>query len=171
MQSIELDARLTPKDLFKANLAVLLRIVSGSLGVLIVVIILNVWLLAGSPASAKDLQSIRWVPLYAPLFPSFLFLAMYWQAHMAHRTSRVYQHPIHYEFSEKGFAASGPLFSSKGDWMLVYRVIETSDLFLVSSSAVSMYIIPKRYFASPRDVTAMRELLRACVSGKKFLRR
>jgi hypothetical protein len=136
---VEINARLTPLDLYRATRAVVWRQVRGLAILALAIVSLRVYLGGGLP-----------LLIVSALFLLFCFVVhsgfIYMGARSTLRTSRVLGGTIHYSFEPTGLRSRGETFWSSQDWSTLHEVLETSKLLILRSSSAQKIVIPKRFF-------------------------
>jgi hypothetical protein len=164
---LELTLELTADDVFRANVALAWRSLVKTIGILglAVIAVLVLDRNTQSPSGAPSPLTAVVIAVAVFFAPAYIGL-LYWRSRRAFRNSRVYRSGLSYVFTEKGISAKGPTFSAESDWSNVAGVRETQSLFILLPPTSAMTILPKRCFADAAALEALRELVRAHVSGK-----
>jgi hypothetical protein len=106
--------------------------------------------------------------LLAPiLLVAFMSINLFSRSRQMKRKSPALQGLIKYEFDDVGMRIAGPHTSAEMRWPSFVKWRENKTTFLVYSSPRLAQIVPKRFFSSPEDVTAVQNLLRTHVTSKK----
>jgi YcxB-like protein len=174
---IEVTFRLSVRDVYRANVAIMLgkmKWVSWLLfGVAMVILSGAMFGLVfnGPTFAARVTAGSFFGILFVPLFASYmLFGAPYFAARNLLRNNPNAGGPLHYVFTTNGVVVESPTGHSEIKWTAYLIVRETEDLILLFPQKNLAYPIPKRFFASENELKDFRELVRANCRGTAKLR-
>jgi YcxB-like protein len=129
----------------------------------------------GSRATILSFQggeSILTVVALLVLFILFaLLLFPYLRMRAMFRKSPAMSKARQYTFGPPGITVQSDDATSDCKWSLFQRAGETRQVFIFWQTSYGGTYIPKRCFASPHDISRMRELIRANMPGRCQLRR
>jgi hypothetical protein len=111
--------------------------------------------------------------VFGPLFlfvfmPYAFFVAPYFSAKKQVKKNPHFSGIATYTFSDRGLEMAGPHSQSQVDWSGIVRVRETSSLLLIYPQNAVAYVVPKRFFAGPGEVSQAREILRSYVKDARL---
>jgi hypothetical protein len=134
---VEIDVRLTPLDLYRAERTIVWRQVRLMVMLAAAFVSLRVLLGGGVP-----------LLLIVAVLGLFCFAAhsgfLYMGARSTLRTSRVLGGTIHYSFETRCMRLSAETYWSIQDWSNLHEVLETRQLLILRSSSAQKVVIPKR---------------------------
>ena len=136
--AVEIDVRLTPLDLYRAERTIVWRQVRLLMLLCAAIVSLRVFLGGGLPL----LLTVAVLGLFSFVILSAL---LYMGARSTLRTSRVLGGALHYSFEPTCLRSRGETFWSIQDWSSLHEVLETSKLLILRSSSAQKVVIPKRF--------------------------
>ena len=95
---------------------------------------------------------------YSVGFAGLLWLLPLLGAYQQMRSSVILRVEICYEFDDQNLRWSNTFGQSQLDWSAFTRWREGRRVMVIFASSASAHIIPKRFFASPSDLSTAREL-------------
>lgn len=168
---VELDARLEMADLFPVFFMIFFR----RLGWIFVPVLLASSfplivsaLRLGQPSGVAVQPATFAIPIAISLF--FLLVLPYLSARSTLRSSKIIQGTVHYSFSENGMDSTAQGASGHNDWSTLHKVVETRGVLLIYPAKRVMTVVPKRCFPDTQSLDAVRQFIRARVTGKVKLR-
>jgi len=172
---LELNFQLTPRDIYKANVAVTGQV----LGRLRIILMIVMTLVGGSALFiivGRGLgqhvplgEGATWGILFTPLFFLYLFYgAPYFNAKSQYKNSENLRNTIRYSISDDLVTLQSATARSEMRWTTFLKAQETADLFLLYVRKGIAHPIPKRAFTSAEELSEFRELLRRHVKTVSF---
>ena len=104
------------------------------------------------------------------LTPYAFFISPYRGARKFIRTNPNVQGVLSYVFSDAGIEITGPHSRSHLDWAAIASAKETSAQFLLYPQQAIAHVIPKRFIASPEQISALRGLVKSYVKSRRLKR-
>jgi len=165
--SISCTVRLTPNDLYRLQLWVVLR---GSRSVWIFPVLLALLTVNTLRWNSQEQQSTTsglgylvgliglWIVLLL-VIPCFLIRSRFKNEKGLHEDTR-------YTISGDRIDMESGTASSRFDWSRIIRAVETRKYFYLFASKTPTFIIPKRNISVETDIIDLREILRNSVKGK-----
>ncbi|MFZ0886217.1 MAG: YcxB family protein [Candidatus Acidiferrales bacterium] len=108
-------------------------------------------------------------PLFAAglFFLSWAWIVVFYRSYRLKTGSPNLKGLVRYEFDESGIQCTALHSQSEVRWPAILKWKEGEDTILMYHAPKLANIIPKRFFQSPGDVDALRNLLRTNVQPKK----
>ncbi|NJO03978.1 MAG: YcxB family protein [Bacteroidia bacterium] len=100
---------------------------------------------------------------YALLFP----LVIYFQSLRSYRVTKFLQEVVHYEFTPVQISVRGVSFESALRWTSLYQVVELKTWFLLYSTHITAFFVPKASFASAEDQKQFKNIIIATPGIRK----
>ncbi len=109
-------------------------------------------------------------PIVMPIASTMVIWMLAKQSAMDSYSRRpVFHMPMTFILSESGLKVTSTGGSGTIDWKHLSIGLETDESFCVGSSANEIFILPKRAFASPLEVKAVRSVLKDHIAGYKHV--
>lgn len=137
--SMELDVKITDKDMYRFHMYHLYHGFTGWFSILIAII---AWLAAGLTWKSV---STGYTVLYIVFGIAFLFyypVTMKGRAKRQIAASEALRGTLHYTIDEKGIEVSFQEESALLEWKQVYKMVSTKHNVLIYSSRINAYILP-----------------------------
>ena len=110
------------------------------------------------------------IPLGLLLLDALIFLVIIIETRKNYAAVKDFQKQIHYRLSLGGYTASDEKSSSNVSWDSVVKAAEAKHSFHLFLGPSIFAVIPKRFFKTPGDVQATREILKTALGEKAYLR-
>lgn len=168
---VEVDVRLEMGDLFPFYFMNSFRRVGW---IFVPFLLVSIFLLIASVLGSTRSNGVSFSPitLAAPFALCLLFFLVipYLSARSTLKSSKIIQGSVHYTFSENGMDSTAPGAFGHNDWSNFHKVVETRHVLLIYPTKHIAWVVPKRCFADSAGLDAIRQLIRAHVTGKVKLR-
>jgi hypothetical protein len=105
--------------------------------------------------------------IWLPLLVAVMAFLVFFRSYRMKRKSPALQGIIRYEFDDSGIKLAGDYSSTEIRWPAVIKWRANKSTLLMYATPHLANIIPKRFFNSVEDVTAVQNLFRTHVSTKK----
>ena len=166
---ISFTVQLTPHDLFRANMALLVRRYWWAVLLPIpVALAALLWISQTNyDPGARPIIIVSIIPVW------FLWVVgrVYFGARSQFRQQKGLREPNHYTIADEGIQIESPSSADRMDWTHIYQAHENKRFFFLHLSKRLRCVIPKRALPDEKTVAQMRQLIRAHVKGKVRLLR
>lgn len=152
---IELDIKLELKDHLRANYWFIFSKWSMKILVVMAVFLTLLFIIIFILNPTAGFFPI----LIMPVFVLFLLGNIYWSTKRNLASHKALQNSIHYTFSNEGISAVTKSSSGHTSWENILKAHETKHNFLLFASRILIYVIPKRCFQSPTQLTDFKQML------------
>jgi hypothetical protein len=168
--SVSFTVRLTPSDLYRLQLWVVLR---GSRSVWIMPVLLVLLTVNTLRWNAQEQETPTlgfgylagliglWIVLLL-VIPCFIIRSRFKNEKGLHEDTR-------YTISQDRIDMESATASFRFDWSRIVRAVETRRYFYLFVSKTPTFIIPKRCVLAGTEINDLRKILRGCVRGKAQL--
>ncbi|MGV3640665.1 MAG: YcxB family protein [Adhaeribacter sp.] len=99
---------------------------------------------------------------FALIFPIFVLMvpvSVYFQTHKTYTSSKNLKEEMNFYIDAEHIRVSGESFSSSSSWKSLHKVKETKAWFLLYTSNMVAYIIPKESFKTAEDLSLFKRFI------------
>ncbi|HXJ16077.1 MAG TPA: YcxB family protein [Candidatus Polarisedimenticolia bacterium] len=161
---ISFTVQLTPHDLFRANLSLLLRRHWWAILLPIPAALAALYWISQTTydPGARPIVIVSIIPVWF----LWVFGRVYLGARSQFRQQKGLREPNRYTISDDGIQIESPSSSDRMDWTHIYQAYENKRFFFLHLSRNLRCIIPKRALPDEASIAQFRQLARAHVKGK-----
>lgn len=163
MDKIELDVKMTFKDMYRFNLYHAYHTSQGILSIMLAVMLVLISVLSWGDVNVT--YNVLYL-LAAVVILFYVPLNLRSKVKRQLNQSEVYQKPIHYSFDENGITTSFADQSVTMPWKQLYKIVSTKHLVLLYGGRIRANVIPRDQLGD--DYTALFELAKAQVDSYRF---
>ncbi|SRR5713226_4929578 len=174
---IEAVAQLTRRDVYRANVAIILasrKPWQWVLYLLVQTVLGSIMFFALFSLLTRERASwiaLLWGPLFFLLFTPYLwFGAPFFAARSLLRSNPNVTKEVQWLFFPDRIETHGPVSDNSLKWSAFHTIRETDTQFLLYVQKNFANVLPKRCFRGTAEVSAFRELVRSSFAGKMILR-
>ena len=163
MDKIELDVKMTFKDMYRFNLYHAYHTSQGILSIMLAVMLVLISVLSWGDVNVT--YNVLYL-LAAVVILFYVPLNLRSKVKRQLNQSEVYQKPIHYSFDENGITTSFADQSVTMPWKQLYKIVSTKHLVLLYGGRIRANVIPRDQLGD--DYTTLFELAKAQVDSYRF---
>lgn len=137
---LELDVKLTEKDMYRFNMY---HIYSGFQGIFSIIIAILIFVVAGVTwGNIEKTYSILYI-LFGIVFLLYMPLALKLKSKQQLASNSGLRESLHYIFDETGIHVSQNGETADLEWKQVYKMVATGSNVLIYSSRINAFVIPR----------------------------
>lgn len=163
MEKIELDIKMTLKDMYRFNLYHVYHNSQGILSIVLAVLITLISIMSWGDVNV--VYNVLYL-LAAVLLVLYVPLSLYGKVKKQMKNSEVYQKPIHYTFDEDGVTTSFDEQSVTMPWKQLYKIVSTRHMLLLYGGRIRANVIPRDQLGDAYD--ALYELAKSQMDSYRF---
>ncbi len=137
---LELDVKLTEKDMYRFNMY---HIYSGFQGIFSIIIAILIFVVAGVTwGNIEKTYSILYI-LFGIVFLLYMPLTLKLKSKQQLASNSGLRESLHYIFDETGIHVSQNGETADLEWKQVYKMVATGSNVLIYSSRINAFVIPR----------------------------
>lgn len=163
MDKIELDVKMTFKDMYRFNLY---HVYHNSQGILSIVLALMLVMISVMTwGDTNVVYNILYVAA-AVLLVIYVPFTLHGKVKKQIKKAECYQNPIHYTFDETGITTSFDDQSVTMPWKQLYKIVSTKHMVLLYGGRIRANVVPRDQLGDSYD--ALYELAKAHMDSYRF---